>query len=305
MKKYIYIIIVVLMILPAFADSQGGYAGAYLNMGVNASSVSMGRTGVAIPTKGAPMYNNPAGLAFIKNKMAEFDYFFLNLDRNLHYTGLSTSVPPTAGVGFAWIHAGVDNIQGRSGTGRRTATYQTGENAFILSFANSFFQGFSLGLSIKMVRYNMLDLVGDGVGVDLGLLYQVTDDITLGAQIRDIASGYNWDTSDIFGDTEGQSYKEQFPLKGLVGLAWQHKNFIITGDLEYSDSEIFKYHAGMEYSYQKIAALRAGLNNNSPTFGAGLKYNVFKNIDTELNYCLIFDSVGDGNTHLFSWKFLF
>ncbi|MCF7885203.1 MAG: hypothetical protein K9M80_01805, partial [Candidatus Marinimicrobia bacterium] len=166
MKKYIVSLILFSMIFTLYGSEKGGYPGSYLDMGVNAASLSMGRAGVAIPEKGAPMYNNPAGIAFTKNRAAEFDYFFLNLDRDLHYTGISTPIPPTAGMGFAWIHAGVDNIQGRDGTGRKTEQYATGENAFMLSFANSFLPRLALGVSIKLLQHNMLDMLADGVGVD-------------------------------------------------------------------------------------------------------------------------------------------
>ena len=305
MKRYIIFIVSILFLFKLQADPGGGYPGSYLNMGFNATSLSMGRAGVAMPNRGAPMYNNPAGLAFSTGRLAEFNYFFLSFDRNMHYTGLSTPVEPTAGLGMAWIHAGVDDIQGRSGTGQKTRTYETGQNAFILSMANAFFEDFALGISIKLLRNDMLDISAEGVGIDIGMLYKVTDNITLGAQVRDINSGYTWQTSDIFGDTEGQNYKESFPVKGLIGLAWQYKNILIAGDLEYTDKNIFRYHTGLEYTYQGIASLRAGLNSSRPTFGGGLRYDLFKNIDTELNYCLIFDSVGEGNTHLFSWKFEF
>ncbi|HMA61913.1 MAG TPA: hypothetical protein VKP78_04620 [bacterium] len=305
MHKYSYLLIILVLISGLQAGSDGGYPGTYLNMGINATSLSMGRAGVAIPQKGAPMYNNPAGLAMMERRTAEFDYFFLNLDRNMHYTGLTTPVQPTAGLGMAWIHAGVDDIQGRNNVGQRTKNYQTGENAFILSLANAFTPDFAVGVSIKMLRNEMLDVLAEGVGIDIGMLLRLSDHLTLGAQVRDINSGYTWQTSEVFGDNEGQTYKESFPLKGLIGVAWQYQNLLVTTDLEYSNKDIFRYHSGIEYKYKNVAALRAGLNNSQPTFGGGLKYDLFNKIDTEMNYSLIFDSVGQGNTHLFSWKFLF
>jgi len=302
-KKFILSFFIFIALLNG--NPSGGYPGAFLNMRVSPTSKSMGGIGVALPLQTGPMYSNPAGLAIAKQRQAEFNYFFLSLDREMNYIGYSTPIEPAGGIGLAWIHSGVDNIQGRNNMGLKTKKYQTGQDVFLISLSTSFSEKLSLGVSAKILRNNMLDITGTGVGIDIGALYRVSSNLTFGLNLRDVNSGYQWKTNKVFGQDDGQSYKEKFPLKGLAGIAWSNSNYTVSYDLEYTSKGVLRNHIGAEYNYNESAYLRAGFDNLRPTFGGGLKYKIFNNIQTNLDYCFLIGTLGQGETHIFSWKFLF
>ena len=89
-----------------YADTNGGYAGAFLRMGLGAEAMAQGDAMVARASSGFAGYYNPAGLANIRNRTFATSYSHLALDRQLNYVRLSFPLKPTAGLSLSWINAG-------------------------------------------------------------------------------------------------------------------------------------------------------------------------------------------------------
>ncbi|MFA7711423.1 MAG: PorV/PorQ family protein [Candidatus Neomarinimicrobiota bacterium] len=293
------------VILAGKPNDNAGYAGAFLRMGLGARATAMGNSGVALPIDGFGVYYNPAGLAFMEEKNVAVSYSFLSLDRQFHFAGLSVPLPPNAGVGVSWLHAGVKNIEGRTSTGQIDEIYKTGEDVVLLSFANAFHPKIALGLNFKILHNQLLDIQATGLGFDIGILFQPVEWLAAGLQLKDIGAGYTWNTRDLF-DAEGSNYTEKFPQIIKLGLAIKPiQQLIFTSDVEVSNQNVWQTHFGAEYFWRNLAFLRFGMNNQSPTFGVGLAYGFLANIDTQLDYALIVGAVSEGTTHIFSWQFKF
>ena len=114
-----YLIIIITISLGISAD-YASYSGSFLRMGTSARSLAMGSGFTAEIDQGFTSYHNPAGVAFLNKRQLGFSYHALNLDRRLMMSSISTGLPPTAGMGVAWVSSGVDNIQGRSTAGSKT-----------------------------------------------------------------------------------------------------------------------------------------------------------------------------------------
>lgn len=288
----------------ADANTGGGYPGSYLRMGLGAKAISMGNAGVASPADGYTLFYNPAGLSYLSKKHFALSYSFLSLDRQFHFTGVSIPLKPTAGIAISWIHGGVSGIQGRTSTGIPDQEYTTGENVFILSFANAFHPKLSFGVNFKILQHNLVENTGSGLGFDIGLLFKPIDQIAIGVQLKDIGSGYNWQTEEWF-DEKGTNYTEKFPEVIKLGLALKQNSFMFVGDVEMSEHYNTRVHFGGEYTFKNNVMLRSGLNNGDLVFGAGLAYDFVMKIDTKLDYCIVFDSIGNGVTNIFAWEFIF
>ncbi len=287
------------------SDANASYAGAYLRMGLGARATAMGNSGVALPRDGFAVYYNPAGIPLLSRRTVALSYSFLTLDRQMYYTGVTVPVHPTAGVGVGWLHAGIKNIEGRTSTGLPDEIYATGEDVFILSFANAFHRRLSFGLNFKILRQQLVDLTATGLGFDFGILLVPLKELQLGVQFKDIGANYTWNTQKLF-DEKGSNYREAFPQTLKIGLAFMRGNdFNFVGDLEISDKHARQAHFGAEYNYHDLAFLRMGMNNRNLTFGAGLAYGFLLDTDTQLDYCLVVGAVGEGITHVFSWQFRF
>jgi len=113
-------------------EGYGGYAGAFLRMGLGARPKALGGAYTAVAEGSYAGYYNPG--AFPRNNYKELtlSYSALSLDRNFNYVGLVIPITPRtgsgekplkAGVHLGWINAGVDNIDGRDSNGRHYATF--------------------------------------------------------------------------------------------------------------------------------------------------------------------------------------
>ena len=291
--------------LSAETGDNAGYAGAFLRMGLGARSLAMGNAGVADSENGFAAYYNPAGLSYLNDRHLSTTYYFLSLDRQLHYVGLAFPLKPHAGLSVGWLHAGVTDIQGRTYTGVPDEVYDTGEEVIYLSFSNAFHRRIAVGLNFKILSHNMLGLTGSGLGFDVGVLIKPFDHIRLGILLKDIGASYTWNTQDLFGD-QGGNYTDTFPQILKVGIAYQSSNsFTFIGDFEISDRNDYRAHFGGEYLINDILFLRMGIDNTNPTFGAGLAYGFIKKVQTQIDYSAMIGLVGEGATHVFSWEFKF
>lgn len=289
----------------AETGDNAGYAGSFLRMGLGARSLAMGNAGVADSENGFAAYYNPAGLAHLKDRHLSLTYYFLSLDRQLHYVGLALPLKPSAGLSVAWMHAGVTDIQGRTSTGIPDEVYETGENVIYLSFANVFHRRIAVGLNFKILNHTLLGLTGSGLGFDIGILLKPFETISLGILLKDLGASYTWNTQDLFGD-RGGNYTDIFPQILKIGIAYRHHdNFCFIGDFEISDQNDYRAHFGGEYLINNILFLRMGIDNENPTFGIGLAYGFIKNIRTQIDYSALIGLVGEGSTHVFSWEFKF
>ena len=171
MQKYLIIIITSL----SFAADYAGYSGAFLRMGTSARSLAMGSGFTAEIDQGFSAYHNPASVAFLNKRQLAFSHHALNLDRRLMMASISTGLPPTAGLGVAWVSSGVDNIQGSSTSGYKTKILSTSEDAIFISFAQRITPWLALGINVKILNHqlpmNESELAGKGTGFDLSLIH--------------------------------------------------------------------------------------------------------------------------------------
>ena len=324
MKRIVlYAIILVTAASTAFAaHGDGGYAGAFLRMGFEARSKALGDAFTAVPEGAVAGLYNPALLPHLKNRQAILSYSFLPLDRNLNYIGIalpirpkakgvSGSAPLNAGISLGWVNAGVNNIDGRDGSGNRTGMLSNSENAFYMSFAISPTPILSFGVSGKVLYNRIPDIAeGDGAltssgfGIDFGAYLNPYPGLMLGLAVRDNMSKYSWNTDKVY--ERGTSTIYKFPRVVRLGAAYRipQQWLLVVADYETSDVQNPRFHFGVELTYQQIGALRFGLDRDKPTFGLGVNINVLGK-RTMLNYAILPGLDTLSPDHMASWAFEF
>ena len=93
------------------------FPGSFMRMGTTARAVSLGSALTADFHHGLTGVYNPAGTAFLEQRHGTAGHQILSLDRQLSCVGITMKLPPTAGIGIAWIHAGVNHIEERNSLG--------------------------------------------------------------------------------------------------------------------------------------------------------------------------------------------
>ena len=291
-------------------QSYASFAGSFLRMGSSARSMAMGSAFTAEIDQGFAAYHNPASMVFLSKRQMGFSHHVLPLDRRFTATNFSTPLPPGASLGLAWISAGVDKIDGRTGSGQHTQYLSTSEDAFMISFAQKLFPWFSAGINVKILRHqlpiNEVDLSGKGIGMDFGIFVQTNSGANLAFMIQDLNSRYQWKTDKIF--EQGKVYAEQFPTIYRLGTTLQYNDFYIVGDggVLMNASEVIGYtvRLGTEYQYLDNYYLRAGLGNRRMSVGVGLDWSFLKENDARLDYAFVFENPA-GAAHIFTYAISF
>ena len=321
MMKYSLMVLLTIMVLvsSAFPETgDGGYAGAFLRMGMGARPKALGDSYTAIPEGALAGFYNPALLPHLKSRRFTASHAFLTLDRTLDYIGYAQALQPPdingkknplkAGFSLAWVHAGVDNIYGTDGSGNHTQDYSNAEHAFYLSFAVSPNKAFSIGVSGKVLYSRMPGLEKDngaltstGFGMDFGAYFSPIQNLTFGLVLRDNMSKYTWNTDTVY--ERGTSTVNDFPKVKRAAVAYRIPQdwLLVTAEVEDSDLQNPRYHFGTELSWPDLGALRFGLDDSSPTFGLGLQFNVLNHL-TYIDYAFAPNDYQIGTDHIFTWS---
>ena len=300
------------------AADYAGYSGSFLRMGTSARSMAMGSGFTAEIDNGFSGYHNPANVAFLNKRQASFSYHSLALDRKFIASSIAAHLPPTAGVGVAWVSAGVDGIDGRTSAGEATKTLLTSEDAIYMSFAQRMQPWISVGINVKIL-YNQLpmnesDLTGKGTGFDIGILIKRGKKMTIGLMIQDLNSYYQWNTSSVF-EEEARNYRDIFPSIFRAGISYKKRKLYFTGDagIILSDINFKKFTAtylgqsirgGVEYTYRKNYFFRSGYGNGRIGVGAGMTFSFIKTNDAFLDYAMIAEFPA-GMAHIITYAFHF
>lgn len=289
--------------LPA-DEGDAGWAGAALQMGLGARALGMGGAYVSLAHGASATYWNPAAISHHRVREVIFSHSHLAWDRRIAFASAVVPVEPTAGVGLAWIHAGVDDIQGRDYNGQITGQLTSAENAFYLTFSNRFVPFLSVGLGMKYLYYKLVDISATGFGFDLGLMSSPIPDLSLGLLIQDLNAQYTWDTAEVW--DKGTTTYDEFPVNTRFGASYKllQQRLTLAADLEKNREQGLKTHLGTEFSIHPSLMARLGLDDGTLVGGASF-IKPISGRTLQLDYALFVDSVTEDASHIFTWHFLF
>ena len=288
-----------------FANENARYAGSYTRLGLGARSIAMGNTGVAAPSRGYSFYYNPALSGLQNRKIFSTGYNFMSLDRHVYFLTFSMKVPPGAGLSLGWLQSGTGNLHSYNSIGEDTGEINHSAHAIYGSFSRQFTDRFSVGVTIKvLLEYindgsSSFDYSSKGVGGDVGIFYQATDELGLGVVYKDIGSKLKANTENIF--ERGGTTIDDFPRLLRFGafyhtpVEWLNAAY----DIEVSSRGQYDHHMGFEALHGENLALRFGMT----VIDAGSPLsNTFV---SHLDYAFISSIEDEGSSHLFSWEIYF
>lgn len=252
-----------------------GMPGSVFRFGFGARGIAMGNAAGAVWTGEVSGQYNPAVVPFSSTPTFSASWAFMSLDRRIGYLHYTRSLPPTAGLSFSVVSAGVDDIQGRDRSGATTEVYSTFENMFALSFANRFSEVITAGITAKLFYYRLFEKVSSTtVGIDLGMTATLSKSLKAGLTVQDIGSKYQWNTTPIYGDG-GLNRAEYFPRRVRLSGAYisEWNALLIGAEFEsIAGSELFR--VGAEVAPLPWITFRAGLDQISNDDGLPLKPTV-------------------------------
>ena len=299
MQKALNILIAIAIQLSIIGNSYAQirvYSNEFLNIGVDAASLSMGNSVIASIYGVNSGYWNPAGLNKGTKKM-EASMMHANYFSGLaqyDYLGTSFKINDSTSLGLSVIRFGVDNIPNTlnliDADGNvnydRISYFSIADYAFLFSFSKKMaIKGLSVGGNLKLIYRQQGDFAkAYGFGFDIGAQYELKK-WKFGGVLRDASSTFNiWIFNQelfeqAFIETGNEIPENSMELtlpKLLLGSARNFTinekiNALVEIDLDvYFDgahNSLIKFdpvsiepHLGFEFSYLKNVFLRGGVN---------------------------------------------
>lgn len=314
MRKTIAAVSLMAVLLPgaAFAaqifEKVGTFDGQFLKISVGARGAAMGGAFVAIADDATALFWNAAGIARIDADKSELSLNHANWPAELSFDQVGYVFHVKKIPGAFGVHARALSMQPMeettayqpNGTGR---TFDAGMMAAGFTYARSFTDKFSAGVTGNLIHEGLADLSQQTFSFDIGTLYDVgTAGMKIGMAISNIGSQVK------FIDREAR-----IPAIFRVGTSATLLNSAdqrLIGSFEFShppdNSE--RLNVGAEYAFKRYLFLRGGYNINYDSEGiaggVGFHFPVSVAGMADLDYAFT-DMKDLGGAHRFSLRFQF
>jgi hypothetical protein len=211
MTKQTHLRVLVLFLLPvlavgllpgaARAQKVAKYGADFLSGGVGARALGMGGAAVALVQDVTAGYWNPAGMSMMQ--YPEFAYMHAERfagEVSFDYGSAAFPINSRSSVGISFFRSGVNDIkntldawdterdQPKPDPEGYFTSFSAADMAFFTSYARSFGERFSFGVTGKIIRRNIGDFADAwGYSFDVGVQYR-TERMLLGLNIQDVST---------------------------------------------------------------------------------------------------------------------
>jgi hypothetical protein len=242
---------------------------------------------------------------------------------NYDYGSIAVPWGPKVSIGFSIIRLGVDDIgdtrnalmdlnnNGYFDAGDRLdyskiTFFNASDWAFFLTYSKRHSEKLSYGLNLKIITRNIAEGNALGIGFDVGAIYNVTPVFRVGANLQDITTtllAWNTGRKELITPTAkiGGSYDLDIFSHSRItpavdfDLRFENRKF---ASLAHVGPVSFDMHAGLEYGFKNLFAIRVGYNDvKQLTLGAGLK---FPKLNLDYSFAKFDGTDQLGNTHRIS-----
>jgi len=326
-KKYI----IYLFVSAVFIHAQDGFSkinsmpGSFARMGFGARGMGMGNAMLAVTNGNVVSFYNPAVPVVQEGNSLQASYSFLSMDRSLNFLSFTrrfdfyskkndSNVPSsTAGVSAGLINKGVGEISLRDREGEQIGTFDEVEDVFFLGIANRFSNKIAVGIMAKYY-YNKIhkDVSATALGVDIGVIYFASENLTYAASICDINATYKWDTGNIYGQ-DGNKTEPKFPVLKKIGVAYRFDDPKILASVEFENSNAGTnfLRMGAEYNIFESLFLRTGFDKlNFSNFDYPMKlsfgFSYFYNtggFTAGIDYAFVIEPYSPSDQHIIGVNF--
>lgn len=341
MKK----IIAVLFIISSLSHADvkiAKYAGEFMAIGVGGRALGMGSAYTGLASDVTAGYWNPAGLARILypeialmhderyGNLVNYDYGAVAYPIGANTANVETGEMEyhASSIGLSVMRLGIDEIfdtrkawNDINGNGlfddganirpdyTQITSFNSADYAVYVTYARQSSEKLYFGANLKLMRRNIGEYHGTGIGFDLGMLYVPTEQLFLGINAQDVTTtlvAWSTGTNELVSPTVKLGAAYQLAALGGVftpalGADVRFENRQFASRMHWGAISIDPVF-GIEFDFQKVIALRAGYNDvRSVTVGAGIH---LRKLDIDYSFAK-FDATDQlGNTHRISLRII-
>jgi hypothetical protein len=298
--KSVFLIIILNALLPVLAFGQFNtpkYSNEFLNLGVGARAIGMGKAQTSIANDVTAAYWNPSLLPWNKenHQLILMHASYFGGIANFDYGSFSMAIDSSGRLAVSLIRFGIDDIPDTrflyDANGRinydNIRYFSAADYAALVSYGRklNFIKGLSAGASFKIVHRIAGEFANAwGFGIDAGLHYR-RKNLFLGLMLQDISGTFNaWShdlemVRDIYQETGNEIPQNSIEVtlpKMIIGFAYEFElnHFEITPTIDListfdgkrntvlkSGFYAFDPRIGVEIGFMKTAFFRSGVAN--------------------------------------------
>lgn len=284
-----------ILLIPGVCRAAGDTGAIFLNIGVNAAAEGMGGAYTAIADNASAVTINPAGMTQVKGSQVSLMHNEYLLDITQDYFAYVTKSGDKA-FGGSLVYLDTGSQTGYTASNEPTGTFRPTNYALTFAYAAEANEVFSYGVAVKYIKEKIQSYSGNTFALDAGVTYRPDDSgWHYGAALLNLGAGLKLDQ---------ESDPLPLTLKLAAAYDWKEIPLVAAFDLYTIKHEDPEYHVGLQYTIQKLVAVRTGYNSGYDagsgfTFGLGLRQ---ENYGVDYAY-IPSDDLGD--SHRFSFQLNF
>lgn len=313
MKRLIALVGLAALLVPGLAQADifekvGTFGGQFLKIGVGARAAGMGGAYVAMADDATAVFWNAAGIARVEEGKSQISLNHANWPAELSYDQVGYVFHMKKIPGAFSVHARALSMKPMEettafqpfGTGR---TFDAGMMSAGLTYARSFTDKFSAGVTMNMVHTGLADLSQQTFSVDIGTLYDVgAAGMKIGMAIQNIGSQEKF--------IEREARIPSIFRVGTTATLLKGADQSLVGSFEFShppdNSE--RVNIGAEYSFHRYLFLRGGyaFNYDAEGLAGGIGFHVPVSVAGMMDVDYAYTDMLDlGAAHRVSMRFQF
>lgn len=294
---------------------HGGAPGAFSRIGFGPRGMAMGNALTAVTNQGIFGYYNPALAAFVPNgNQIDLSTAAMSFDRSFNTANGTFRLPPTGGIALSLVNTNVKNIDGRSIDGYNTGTLAT-HDYMVSAALGQKLGNLSLGVGLKyyISDYHSNLPNAKTLGLDIGVLYQISSRLNAGLAVQDLLASYNWDSGTLY-DDDSSNRNERFPRRFRLGISYKiFSNFLVStevGHSDYKNQSVNSFKLGSAWQIHERITLRAGWQidklralKTSNHFSAGFSLHLpFDLLSPSIDYAFVEEGNNISYMHVFGFQ---
>ena len=242
---------------------DGGLPGAFLEYGVSARVIGMGRAFSGLADDANAGYFNPGGLDQIDPKELTFQHGILFEGTTFDYLAYAHPTSTYGTFGATIMMVRTPDIEDITASNGYNGEFGENEFALLLTMSKQIARFLSVGINYKLIYHKISHWGAMGHGADIGFFLFPDNAFSIGVNFQNAVK------PSILMESE----RDIYPLNLRAGMSLKllDRRLVLASDLGWSEYQSPRFYEGIEYRPWWPLILRAGVDVNHLNVGLGVR----------------------------------